>query len=137
MKYFEDQVYYSGRVLRVIWARRANGTFPARGFFDGLSVPDKARIDRILVRLADEGRIFNKQHYRKIHCEEDLWEVKGGAARMVCFTLFPSHLAIVCGFKKRGGGKSEQLPKGQIDKAIQIKKEFQEIFERMKCGELP
>lgn len=123
-----DIIYYTGRCLKIIWAKKRNGTYPAKKFFDSIKPPDWGKLDRIIKRLADYGKVINIEQFRKI--DGQLYEVKGGNKRLVGFFI-PEHFVLTHGFKKRGGGRSaNKFPKPQMEKAIQIKEDFESTYLR-------
>ena len=80
--------------------------------------------------MGDNGRIVNIEQFRPIG--DKLYEVKGGARRLVGYFI-PGHFVLTHGFNKRGGGKSaNKFPKTQRQKAIRIKEDFDNIFKKMK-----
>ena len=129
---YKDIIYYTGKILKIVWAVDSNDNINGKDYFESIGVPNWSKLDRILHRLADKGKIINKQQFRSVG--DGLFEVKGGAERLVGFFM-PGHFAVTHGFSKRGGGKSaNKFPENQRDKALRIRKEFRVIFKKMKKG---
>lgn len=59
------------------WATDARGRCPARDAFETLSAPDQARVLATFQRLADVGRIENREHFKNLgRLGGELWEFK-------------------------------------------------------------
>lgn len=121
MKLPSEIVYYKGKCLTVVFAQKQNGTCPAKDFLDAVGPPDWGKLDRIIKRLADTGKIYNTQQFRKI--ETLIYEVKGGSKRLAGY-FKAGYFVLTHGFEKRGGGKSDKFPSSEKQKAYNIKKEF-------------
>lgn len=129
---YADTVYYRGGRLIIVCAVTTNNAMVGREFLDSIGPPDWGKLDRIICRLADKGKIFNKEQFRPVG--DSLFEIKGGAKRMVGYFL-PGHFVITHGFEKRGGGKSaNRFPGNQRKRALEIKSQFEPIFKKMKKG---
>lgn len=63
-----------GPCRRVQWARDRNGSYPGFEFYNSLDEEEQAKALGLFRRLADSGRIQNKQQFKKL--EEGLWEFK-------------------------------------------------------------
>jgi len=72
-----------------------------------LTVEQRAKIVRIIKRLADIGRIYNRTQFKKI--EDDFFEFKYFQIRMPCFFKPSQRVIITHGFIKKGDniGSSE------------------------------
>ncbi len=117
-----ELIYYTGNRLKIVFATKQNESCPAKEFLDSIGPPDWGKLDRILKRLADYGKINNIQQFRKI--DNTLFEIKGGPRRLVGYFL-PGHFVLTHGFEKRGGGRAaNKFPKSEIQKAKNIKEEF-------------
>lgn len=122
MKIPSETVYYTGKYLTIVFAQKQNGTCPAKEFLDSIGPPDWGKLDKIITRLADRGKIHNTQQFRKI--ETPIYEIKGGNKRLVGY-FKPGHFVLTQGFEKRGGGKSDKFPPSERKKALNIKEEFE------------
>lgn len=121
MKIPSELVYYTGKYLKIVFAQKRNGTCPAKEFLDSIGPPDWGKLDRIIKRLADKGKIYNIQQFRKI--EPQIYEIKGGSKRLAGY-FKPGYFVLTHGFEKRGGGKSDKFPPSEKQKVTNIKKEF-------------
>lgn len=92
MKIPPDAIYYNGKCLRIICAKRQNGTYPAKDFLDSATPQDWSKLDRIIKRLAGY--------------------------------FIPGHFVLTHGFEKRGGGKADKFPSSEMQKALNIKNDF-------------
>lgn len=114
--------YYSGKILKIIFAMTSNNKMPAKDYFELIRPPDWGKLDRILRRLGDHGRIKNKEQFRSVN--DGLFEVKGGKFRLVGYFL-PGMFILTHGFEKRGGGKkANKFPDKERKKALEIKSNF-------------
>lgn len=118
----QAEIYYDGKCLKIIFAVTANDKLPAKDYLDELlrtSSEDWDRIRRILCRLGDRGRVFNKQQFRSVG--NGIFEVKAGSRRVLGCYVKAGYFALLCGFKKRG----RKLPKTEKTKALKIRSEFE------------
>ena len=115
--------YYTGRKLTVLLAEKTNGNCPAKDYLDGLDNDKFSALDRIIHRLADFGKIFNKEQFRII--EDQIYEIKAKGHRLpVIFK--PNCFIITHGFPKRGGGRSaNKFPPREKTKALGIISEYE------------
>jgi len=72
------EVLYKGKFHSVELAITANERCPGKKFLDGLSKLDREKILRIIKRLANEGKVANRQQFKKIE-GEDFFEFKNNA----------------------------------------------------------
>jgi hypothetical protein len=100
----------------VEYATRDNGTRPAEEFIQSRDPSDQAKLAALFRRLADFGRIDNRQKFKKV--EGDIFEFKSFQIRIGCFqsgrTWFLTH-----GFVK----KQDRWPKSELERAQTIRKE--------------
>ncbi|OQY43426.1 MAG: hypothetical protein B6240_12450 [Desulfobacteraceae bacterium 4572_87] len=105
---------------------------PAKEYLDARTPPEWAKLDRILKRLGDHGKVKNIEQFRPVG--DGLFEVKGGGKRMVGYFI-PDHFVLTHGFDKRGGGKSaNKFPPKERKKALKMKLDFEPIFTNMIKG---
>jgi len=79
----KGKVFYGGSVYSIELALTEDGECPAQTFLDSLTIEQRAKIVRIIKRLADFGRINNREQFKKI--EDDFFEFKYFQIRMPCF----------------------------------------------------
>lgn len=127
---YRKLLYYAGTRLRVIFACTAAGDRLGQDFMDALDVNTWGKIDRVLKRLADQGRISNTELFRKVG--SDLWEVKEGGGKRLVGYFMAGHFVITHGFEKRGGGKAaNKFPSEERERAERIRREFEMVFNRI------
>lgn len=123
----EPKPLISGRSRTIAYARAAGGTYPARDFLEGSDVPakDKAALRRRIELLAAEGRITNREQFKKLSGE--LWELKSYQVRIGCFQHGDAWY-LTHGFIK----KKDKWPKAQLERAEQIRLEHLEYLSRQR-----
>lgn len=114
-------IFYIGKIFTVECAIRSNDTSESKSFIDGLSIPEKAKIIKVIKRYADFGRIANQEQFKKV--EGDIWEFKNYQTRILMYHCSKGHIALTQGFKK----KVKRTPKNEIKKANEIIEEYNEI----------
>jgi hypothetical protein len=114
------EVFHKGAFYTVELAFTANGKCPAKKFLDGLSKLDKEKILRIIKRLANEGKVTNRQQFKKIEGEE-FFEFKNFQIRMPCYFHADGRVIITHGFIKKG----DSIEPEQIDRMKRIRDEYE------------
>jgi len=66
----KKEVLYPGKIHTVELAVTFNGKCPAKKFLIGLSKDDREKFLRVIKHLADEGRIGNREQFKKIEGED-------------------------------------------------------------------
>lgn len=131
MKY-KDILYYKGRRIRIIFAATPNGSMPAKEYFNARIPAEWSRLDRILQRLGDFGKVKNTEQFRSVG--DGLYEVKAARRRLVGYFV-PDHFALTHGFDKRGGGKSaNKFPPKERKRSLNLKSKFEPLFKKMIKG---
>ena len=113
------RVFYEGNFHTVELAVTSDGSCPAQEFLEGLSKNDLAKISRIIKRLADFGRIFNREQFKKI--EPGFHEFKYYQIRMPCYFKPNRRVVITHGFKK----KTHRIGRAEIERIKRIKAEYE------------
>lgn len=115
-----ENILCNGRKLRIEFACRANGTMPAKEFYDGeLSESERRKLNPPIQRLADDGRVANEERFKKVDGTEELWEFKLHQVRIPGFFLPGGRFVLTHGLRK----KKDRLPKSEIKLAETIRKE--------------
>jgi hypothetical protein len=114
------EVLYQGKFHTVELAITSNGRCPAKKFLDGLSKLDREKILRIVRRLANEGKVANRQQFKKIEGEE-FFEFKNFQIRMPCYFHTDGRVIITHGFIKKG----DSIEPEQIDRMKRIRDEYE------------
>jgi hypothetical protein len=66
----EKEILYRGKFYTVELAVTANERCPAKKFLEGLSYFEREKILRVIKRLADEGKLANREQFKKIEGED-------------------------------------------------------------------
>jgi Phage derived protein Gp49-like (DUF891) len=114
------EVLHRGNFYTIELALTANGRCPGKKFMDGLSKPDREKILRIVRRLANEGKVTNRQQFKKIEGEE-FFEFKNFQIRMPCYFHTDGRVIITHGFIKKG----DSIEPEQIDRMKRIRDEYE------------
>ena len=114
------EVLYKGQFYKVELAITANGRCPGNKFLDSLSKLDREKILRIIKRLANEGKVANRQQFKKIEGEE-FFEFKNFQIRMPCYFHADGRVIITHGFIKKG----DSIEPEQIDRMKRIRYEYE------------
>ncbi len=78
-----ERIAKTGTWGTVVWARAANGTYPAEEFYLGLDEEDKAKVLVLLGAMAERGRISNTRKFRFLSGAKcRLSEMKAGQVRL-------------------------------------------------------
>ena len=114
------EVLHRGIFYTIELAITANGGCPGKKFLDGLSKLDREKILRIVKRLANEGKVTNRQQFKKIE-GEDFFEFKNYQIRMPCYFHAAGWLIITHGFIK----KEDRIRPEEIDRMKRIRDEYE------------
>lgn len=115
----KGKVFYEGTYHAVELAVRCDGSCPAQEFLDGLSRKELAGIARIIKRLADFGKITNREQFKQI--EPGFNEFKYFQIRMPCYFKPGRRVVITHGFRK----KADKISRAEIDRMKRIKAEYE------------
>jgi len=116
----KQEVLYKGKFHTIELAITVNGRCPGKKFLASLSKLDREKIFRIIKRLADEGKVTNRQQFKKIE-GEDFFEFKNFQIRMPCYFLADGRVIITHGFIKKG----ESINPEQIVRMKRIRDEYE------------
>ena len=114
------EVLYRGKFHTVELAITANGRCPGKKFLNSLSKDDREKILRVIKRLADEGKVSNREQFKKIE-GEDFFEFKNFQMRMPCYFQTAGRLIITHGFMK----KEAWIRPEEIDRMKRIRDEYE------------
>jgi len=114
---FRNDLLVKGPCAIVAYARRLNGNRPARDYIENLQQSDQATLARSFKQLADTGKIWNTERFRKLRGK--IWEFKTHPkVRVLCFQSGKTWL-LTHGFNKETG----DTPPRQIERAEDIRNE--------------
>jgi len=116
----KKEVLYKGKLHTVELAITSNGRCPGKKFLDGLSKVDREKILRIIKRRADEGKLTNREQFKKIE-GEDFFEFKNFQIRMPCYFHVDGRVIITHGFLKKG----DSIEPEQIYRMKRIRDEYE------------
>lgn len=114
------EVLYQGKFHTVELAVTANGRCPAKEFLNGLSKDYRGKILRVIKRLADEGKVTNREQFKKIE-GEDFFEFKNFQIRMPCYFHRAGRLILTHGFIKK---EALTKPK-EVERMKRIRDEYE------------
>ncbi len=120
--------FYTGATLNIDFAMTRDESCPGYEYLKSLPDDVVVAFSSIVRVLADQGRIQNKEQFRKIR--DKIFEIKPKGYRFLGF-FYEGAFVVTNGFRKRGGGKSEQFPTKEYAKA---QKFFNEITKTSKRG---
>lgn len=106
-----------GSRFRLEWAVGKNGDAPARTFFETLKPKEKAQILALFKRLADHGRIDNRQQFKRLN--RNLWEFKKFQLRFLGDYRAGGRFLVALGVRK----KKDKHSRKDLEKAERILKE--------------
>lgn len=105
-----------GTLLTVTCAVLPDRRSPAKEFLDGLDEGDLAKLTSLFQRMADEGKIWNREQFKKL--EGPIFEFKSFKIRMPCFRS-GCQWVLTHGFWK----KKDKIEPVEISRAKRIMKE--------------
>ncbi len=124
-----DSVHIAARGAwgTVEWAVASNGELPALGFYEKLSNAEMAKVDALVRRLAETGRIWNEEQFKNLGEKagaegRKLFEFKRFQIRFIGAFRPGSRFIVAVGVRK----KKDNLNKSDIDRALQILAEHDE-----------
>ena len=94
-----------------------DGRCPAGEFIAALGAGDKAKIQALFQRFANEGKIVNREKFKKI--ADKVFEFKSFQIRMFCFVEH-AQVLVTHGTKK----KKDELNPADIKRSIRIRAEY-------------
>jgi hypothetical protein len=100
----------------VRYAVRQNGAREAKEWIESASDSETSKFDHPFRKISTFGRLGNIEQFRKL--DDDIWEFKGGANRILCFQK-DSCWFLTHHYRKSG----PKCPKKQIERAAKIRAE--------------
>ncbi|MFH0983410.1 MAG: type II toxin-antitoxin system RelE/ParE family toxin [Planctomycetota bacterium] len=89
---------------------------PAKLFIEDLDEPDQRKLDTLFRRMADTGKIFNREQFKQVAGK--IYEFKRFQVRVGCFQV-GNRWILTHGFIKKG----EQWPRSELERAERIMNE--------------
>jgi hypothetical protein len=109
-------VVVRGTARTIAYAVCSDGSMPAKEFVEGLDDSDQRKLDTLFRRLADTGKIFNREQFKLV--EGEIFEFKRHQVRVGCFQIETRWL-LTHGFVK----KRDKWPKAELERANRIRSE--------------
>lgn len=118
----------------VEYARAANGTYPAEEFLAGVDRKTRSKLDVLIERFHQEGKIYNTKQFKMLHGGIDFFEFKHYQTRIIGYYA-PRQGAIVLthGFTK----KTDETPPSEITRAARYKEEYEGMMKDAQQGSKP
>lgn len=125
-----SRLAYAGCKLTIEFAELRDGSIPGLEFLNSLDARWQAQMHVLFERLGDEGRISNREKFKRIE-DTEFWEFKAFQVRMPCYYRSNARVVITHGFMKR----SDRIRRGDLERARNIKSQYEAILnERQNRG---
>lgn len=129
-----NRIAAKGRWGTVEWAMNAAGGSPAHDYFKGLEDGDKAKLNALFGRLAEDGKILNHEKFRKLGQQggkkySHLWEFKSFQLRFLG-DFRGNRFIVAHGTRK----KKDELPDGDKSTTVRILAENDAFEAKAKKG---
>lgn len=116
-----EYVFYRGTKFQVEFYFTDKGALPAKEYLDNLDHKIKAKLGALVVRMAEEGRIFDETKYREVDKDAKVFEFKLMAYRFFNFFYKDRRILITNAYRK----KSQKVDPRELQKAINMKKDYE------------
>lgn len=70
------RLVYDGAVLRLEFYVAPNGTVPAEGYLEGLSLGSQQKFAALFARMGDTGKIWNERKFKHLTETDQIFEFK-------------------------------------------------------------
>lgn len=117
------KLVYEVAALRIEFYVAESGEVPAEAWLESQVVARQQKFAALFAWIGDQGKIWNERKFKHLAGSEQIFEFKSDDGRVLCFFFVGKRLVLTHGFSK----KSDRTPKGEIERAQEIKKDF---FER-------
>lgn len=119
-----DGVAAKGAWGSIVWAMEASNRRPAQDFYNALPPPDQAKVLALFQRLADFGRLDNREKFKQLGPKagehgKGLWEFKSHQIRLIGDFRPGYRFVVAHGTIK----KQDRLDRADIDRAVRILRE--------------
>lgn len=118
-------IAYEGEEFTIEWYYNEKGNSEVLEYFQQQPKEKQRKLLNLLRLLGDQGKIFDKTKFR--YEEDGIYAFKPQPDRYLCFFFKGKKVIITNAFTK----KTEKLPKGEKDRALKLKENFES---RMKEG---
>src|SRR5436190_24366791 len=109
----DDMLVATGNWGEVRYAARRDKSMPAKEFYDSLSKSDQAKVNNLYRRMAEEGRISNREKFKQV--EGALFAFKSFRVRVSCYQN-QRRWYLLHGFEKKGN----DWPRGEVIRGFNL-----------------
>ena len=114
-----EYIAYQGRMYQVEWYYNAKGKSQALEYYQSLLPADRRKVLRLFQLMGEVGQIRDKTKFRN---EGDkIYAFKPQPHRFLCFFFDGQKIIVSNGFIK----KQNKLPKGEKERALTYKEDYQ------------
>ena len=111
-------VVYQGIQFTIEWYYDSQGKSPAYDYFIELSFERKKKLDYLIRRMGDGGKIQDEEKFR--HEGDQIYAFKPQPDRFLCFFIKGSKIIVTNAFEK----KTNKLPLREKEKALKYKQDY-------------
>jgi phage-related protein len=115
-----SKLVYEGAALRIEFYVAESGEAPAEDWLESQADSRQQKFAALFAWMGDQGKIWNERKFKHLTGSEQIFEFKSDDGRILCFFVVGKRLVLTHGFSKKG----EKTPKGEIERAELIKKDF-------------
>ena len=124
-----EALIYQGDAFPIEWYFDRRGRSPALDYYHSLSLPRRVKALKLIRLMGDVGKIFDGSKFRSEG--HQIFAFKPQPDRYLCFFFEGRKLVITNAFEK----KTQKLPAGEKQKALQAKRDYQTRIEQGGCYE--
>lgn len=112
---------YQGDAFALEFYVKPSGDCLAEEWLESLSQSQQAKFAALFAWMGDQGRIANERKFKHLTGSDQIFEFKADDGRILCFFFSGRRIILTHGFRKKG----DKTPKGEIERAEGIKREFE------------
>lgn len=114
------KLVYQGKAFRIEFYVSESGASPAEDWLESQGESRQQKFAALFAWMADQGKIWNERKFKHLEGSNQIFEFKSDEGRVLCFFMIGRRLILTHGFTKKG----DKIPKGEIERAEMIKKDF-------------
>lgn len=111
-------IIYQGARFTIEWYYDCNGKSQARDYFDELPFERKKKLDYLIRRIGDSGKIQDEEKFR--YEGNQIYAFKPKPDRFLCFFIKGSKIIVTNAFEK----KTDKLSSQEKEKALRYKQGY-------------
>lgn len=115
-----SKLVYQGAALRIEFYIAESGEVPAEEWLEIQADSRQQKFAALFAWMGNQGKIWNERKFKHLTGSDQIFEFKSDDGRVLCFFVIGKRLVLTHGFSKKG----EKTPKGEIERAELIKKDF-------------